>query len=107
MGAQLRIVEQGFHRRQSHDLTKLLRALSKESDNVVEILLKLMTSESDKIKMAAVAKFFDIQYEVAEAINRDQMQRLLANAKYAGPKQLGVDEDDDTPQIDFSEIQKV
>lgn len=107
MGAQLRVVEQGFHRRQSHDLTKLLRALSKESDNVVEVLLKLMKSESDKIKMAAVAKFFDIQYEVAEAINRDQMQRLLANAKYGGPKQLGVDDDDDTPQIDFSEIQKV
>ena len=100
------MVEQGFHRRQSHDLNKLLKSITKESDNAVEIIVACMKSTEEKMRFNAATKLLDLQVEVAEHINRDQMQRLIANARFKGPPELAV-EDDDTPQIDFNEIQEV
>lgn len=59
----------------------------------------------DKTKLAAASKLLDLQRQVAADINQDELQRLIANVKFGGPKELEVD--DDTPQIDFSVVQEV
>jgi len=106
IGAQLKVREsEGFHRRQSHDLAKLLRSMNKESDEALQVLLKLMESEDEKIRLEAVKLFLTTYKEIAKDINNDQFTRLLANHKYKGPQQLEVE--DDTPMIDFNSIQDV
>lgn len=107
IGAQLKTREIGFKRRQNHPLNKVLKSLTAESENAVEILVKLMTSPDtdDKTKLAAASKLLDLQRQVAADINQDELQRLIANVKFGGPKELEVD--DDTPQIDFSVVQEV
>lgn len=104
MGAQLAVREVGFARRQNHPLKKLLNSLTKESEDAVEILVALMTGKDtdDKTKLAAASKLLDLQRQIAQDINQDELQRLIANVKFGGPKQLETE--DDTPQIDFSTI---
>jgi endonuclease III len=104
LGAQLRVREQGFHRRQSHPLSKVLKALTAESQDAVDILVKLMNSKTtdDKTRLAAASKLLDLQRQVAADLNQDELQRLIANVKFGGPTQLEVE--DDSPQIDFSTV---
>jgi endonuclease III len=104
LGANLRVREVGFKRKQNHPLNKVLKSLTAESENAVDILVKLMTSEDtdDKTKLAAASKLLDLQRQVAADINQDELQRLIANVKFGGPRELEVD--DDTPQIDFTQV---
>lgn len=106
MGANLKYKDEpiSFRRRQTHDLTKLLRSLNKESDDVVEILVELTKSQDEKIKLAAASKLVDLQVEVAELINKDGLQRLLLESKNTNAARGLAPEDDDTPQIDFTTI---
>jgi hypothetical protein len=103
MARHLKVTERGFARKNKHELTALLKKLNAESDSAVEILVYLMNKkdQDDKIVLQAASKLLDLQREVAQDINNDEMQRLISNVKFGGPKQLEVD-DDDTPQIDFS-----
>ncbi len=108
MGAQLQHKEEviTFKRRQSHDLSKLLRSLTLESQNAVDVLVTLLKSKDEKIRMAAAGKLLDMQVQVSELKNRDEVQRLLAEVKY-GPKSLVADGEGDSPMLDFSRIQDV
>lgn len=99
MGAQLKVVERGFARRQKHDMAATLRKLTKESDGAVETLVALMASEDEKIRLGAASKIIDLQRQIANDINTDDLQRLIANVKFGGPKELEVD---DGPEVDFS-----
>lgn len=102
MGANLKVREVGFHRKQKHDLNATLKKLTKESDGAVETLVALMASEDEKIRLGAASKIIDLQRQIANDINQDELQRLIANVKFGGPKQLEVDEDDNMPAIDYS-----
>lgn len=107
IGAQLKVRESdGFHRRQSHDLAKMLRSMNKESEEALKVLLKLMESTDERIRLESVKLFMTIYKEIANTINDDQMRRLIAAAKFGGPRQLEIDEDD-TPLVDFNNIQDV
>lgn len=105
IGANLKVREVGFQRKQTHPLSKVLKALTAESQDAVDILVGLMTSDKtdDKTKLAAASKLLDLQRQVAADINQDELQRLIANVKFGGPRQLEL-EDDDTPQIDFTTV---
>lgn len=105
LGAQLAVKEVGFHRRQNHPLKKLLASLTKESEDAIEVILKIMNDKEvdDKTRLAAASKLLDLQRQVAQDINQDELQRLIANVKFGGPKQLEVD-DDDTPDVDFTQV---
>ena len=104
MGQNLKVVEQGFHRRQKHELSPLLKILTAEQQDAVDNLLFLMKSSEDKIKLQATEMYFKYLREISKDINDDQMQRLIANAKFGGPKELEMD---DTPSVDFNQIQSV
>lgn len=105
MGANLKPVasEVGFARRQNHPLSKLLKSLNAESQDAVDTLVKLMKSEDDKIKLGAATKLLEFQESVAKSIENDNLMRVMATAKYGGPKQLEY-EDDDTPDVDFTQV---
>lgn len=106
MGAQLKVArEVGFARRQNHPLSKLLKSLTVESQDAVDTLVALMKSEDEKIKLSAATKLLEFQESVSKTIENDALMRVMANAKYGGPKELEVD--DDTPAIDFSVVQDV
>ena len=102
MGANLKIREKSFHRKQAHPLAKVLKKLNVEAEGAVETLVALMSNEDPKIKLAAASKILDFQRDAAADLDRDELQRLIANIKYCGPQ--GETEEDDTPQIDFSQV---
>lgn len=92
----------GFHRRQSHPLKDVLKKLNKESEGAVEKLVEIMNSKDADLKtqLAAASKLLDIQRQIAADLNQDELQRMIANVKFGGPKELEVD--DDTVAIDYS-----
>lgn len=106
IGAQLKVAsEVGFARRQNHPLSKLLKTLTAESQDAIDELARLMkNSESDKIRKECADILLSHLESVAKAIEQDSMLRMVATARYGGPKQLGYEEEDDTPQIDFSTV---
>ena len=106
MGANLKIAsEQGFQRKQNHPLTTILKKLNKEAEGAVEMLVTLMTAKEsdDKTKLAAASKLLEFQRQAAQDINQDELQRMIANIKFGGPKQLTY-EDDATPDVDFTQV---
>ena len=108
IGAQLKVAhEVGFARRQNHPLSKLLKSLTAESQDAIDELAKLMkTSESEKMRKECADIILSHLESVAKTIENDSLMRVMANAKYGGPKQLGY-EDDDTPDVDFTQVQAV
>lgn len=82
----------------------MLKSLTAESEGAVEMLVAIMNNKDtdDKTKLAAASKLLDLQRQVAADINQDELQRLIANVKFGGPRQLEVD--DDTPDVDFTQV---
>lgn len=104
MGANLKVRTVGFNRKQVHPLAKTLKALTAESQDAVDILVKIMNDpEGDpKLKLAAASKLLDLQRQVAADINQDELQRIIGGIKYGGATQLEID--DDTPDVDFTQV---
>lgn len=106
MGVQLKETPLTFRRRQKHPLKALLALTSKEVHETVERLVKLASSENEKIALAANSKIMDIHMDATNAIEKDDITRTLAEIKLNGPKQLEMVDEDDTPTICFDEIQE-
>lgn len=104
MGRHLKAIEQGFARKSRHELAAILKKLTAESEDAVEKIVAIMNeSKDDRLVLSAASKLLDMQRQIALDINNDNMQRLIANVKFGGPRQLSV-EDDDTPKINFTDI---
>lgn len=93
-------------------LKKLLKALDKASMEAVEVLLKCMASNDEKIRLTAATKLLDFHIDVTEKINSDKIQRMVAELKLvkAGNNGKLVPPEDDAPSrpvLDFSRIQEV
>ena len=82
----------------------MLKALTAESEDAVEILVTLMNDEKadSKTRLAAASKLLDLQRQVAADINQDELQRLIANVKFGGPRELEIE--DDSPDVDFTRV---
>ncbi len=96
----------------SVDLKKLLRAVSKESAKAIDVLVKLMGSNDEKIRLTAASKLLEFQVTVADKISQDQMSRLIAQVKLHGPSQgtlvpLPGQKDDKRPLVDFTTVREV
>lgn len=108
MGAPLKLRESriDFRRKHKHGLAKLLAGLTKESDDAVAVLVKCMTQTADvKLSFEAAKKLLDMRKECEVIINTDDIQRMLLESKNPDRSRDLVADDDDTPQIDFSNIQ--
>ena len=94
--------ETDFIKRNPHNLTKLLRSLTKESESAIETLVELLKSEDERIRLMAAKELIAMQVAVSSEIDRDQIQRLIANARMGGSKPLGVD--GAYPSVNFEDI---
>jgi HEAT repeat protein len=93
------------------DLKKLSKDLSKASKEAVEVLLKLLESKDERVRMTAATKLLEFDIDVKKIVSQDQMQRLIAELKLnraANVKTIGVDEDEkQRPLVDFYTVREV
>jgi hypothetical protein len=93
--------ETGFSRRQNHPLAKLVKSLAAESQDAIDELVRLMkTSESEKIRKECAIAVLEALESASKTVENDAMMRLMANAKFGGPKDLV--EDDEQILIDYT-----
>lgn len=90
-------------------LKKLLKALDKASVEAVDVLLKCMHSEDEKIRLTAATKLLDFHIDVTEKINADKIQRMVAEIKLVKNTngKLVEDNTQQRPVLDFTRIQDV
>lgn len=102
-------------------LRKLQIKLEKLSDSVIATLEKCLESPDEKLRFQAAKALMEFQVSVAEKINTDQLQRMIAQVKFSrnSQKQLvnaksddSDEDDDDEPKktvatINFTEIQDI
>ena len=98
------------------DLKKMARDISKASSKAVEVLLKLLESKDEKVRLTAATKLVEFQVQIAKEVSNDQLQRLVAEIKLvrgAGrtknlvPLQDGGKRENTTPVIDFSRVLEI
>lgn len=63
-------------------LKKLLKDLTGASKKAIDVLVKCLQSNDEKIRMQAAIKLLEFQKDVAEKVNQDQMQRLIAEIRF-------------------------
>lgn len=107
MGANLRTVEVGFLRKQNHSLSKPIRLIEKETQAIVEKLMKLIDSTDEKIAKDACDILLTHLAKMTEQRDRDEILRRMAHLKHGGGKSFETEEEDDTPIICFDQIQEV
>lgn len=95
----------------SVDLKAVARKLTSASSKAVEVLLKCLESNDEKLRLQAATKLLEFQITVAKEISHDQMQRLIAEFKLArGGKTKLVDAENGgkkKPVVDFANIRKI
>lgn len=95
------------------DLKKLAREISKASKEAVDVLVKLLESTDEKVRMQAAIKLLEFDIDIKKAISQDQMQRLIAEIKLnrqSNTKVIDVENDEERkkrPIVDFSTIKVI
>lgn len=87
-------------------LKKLLKALDKASVEAVEVLLKCMHSQDEKIRLTAATKLLDFHIDVTEKINADKIQRMVAEIKLVKSTNGSLVPIDESkrPVVDFTTV---
>lgn len=97
-------------------LKKLSKELTKATKEAIDILIKLLESSDEKVRLQAASKLLEFDIDVKKAISQDQMQRLIAEIKLnKGPSAKLIPlVDPDTegkqklkPLVDFSSLREV
>ena len=103
--------------RKRHELDKLFKALQELSPKAIELLEGILEDVElpIKIRFEAAQTLLNKQIDTAKQINADEMQRLIAEYKFNRDggrlKGIGngstVDDDDDTPLLDFDNVRQI
>lgn len=90
------------------DLKKLARDISKATSKGVEVLVSLLDSKDERVRLAAATKLVEFQVQIAKEISSDQLQRLIAEIKMVRqPQQKLVPLDGpQRPVVDFTTIRE-
>lgn len=93
------------------NIKRLAKLISNSSKDAVDVLVKLLESEDEKMRYQAATKLIEIDIEVKKIISQDQMQRLIAEIKLVRgitEKKIQVEDDQKKrPLVDFSTIRSV
>lgn len=94
------------------DLKRLAREISKSTSKAVEVLVGLLESKDERVRLQAATKLVEYQVQVQKEISADQMQRLIAEIKLLrAPTKKLVEADNpggaNRPVVDFSTIRKI
>lgn len=92
--------------RKTHELAKLVRDLKKISKKAVDVLEAGLTSQDERVRMMAAEKLLKFYSDSAKEVSEDELKRLLLDVKLGGMigKGSAADDEDDTPQLDFENI---
>lgn len=94
------------------DLKKLAREIGKASSKAVEVLMALLDSKDERVRLEAAKKLVEFQVQIAKDMSADQMQRLIAEIKLvrAAKTAKTVEANEDGPKrplVDFATIRKI
>lgn len=99
--------------RKKHDLDPLLKEFTKAARDALEVLISIsndLTNEA-KVRMQAADKILEHTGALSDQVNKDKLHRLVAEIKLriplGLPKTLEVEEEDNTPLVDFSTIRTI
>lgn len=97
--------------RKKHELDPLFKWLDKASKDAVDTLIDIMMkSEDPKLRSDCADKILKFTLATADQVNKDKMQRLIAEIKIrlplGGPKELEI-ETDKYPVVDFHTVRTV
>lgn len=95
--------ETSFIRRNNHELEKIIKSLTKESQRAIDRLSDLCDDPDPKIAVKAIEILLNTLQSMTDQKNKDSITRLIAQFKLGGARPLEAD--DDTPLIRFDEIQ--
>jgi hypothetical protein len=97
-------------------LDKLSKELSKVSKEAIDVLVTLLASSDEKVRMQAASKLLEFDIDVKKAMSNDQMQRMIAEIKLNRQPQtklvpLSQDEEEEQrknrPVVDFTTIRSI
>lgn len=93
----------------SIDLKALHSALKKVSKEAVDALTEILKDEKidPKVRVAAAGKLLDLNLGVAEAISKDQIQRLIGEMRKGKASGELLPDDSDRPLVDFHNVTAV
>ena len=92
-------------------LKKLSKEFSKSSKDAIEVLVKMLSSPDDKMRMQAAIRLLEFDVDIKRAISQEQMQRMIAEIKIngGGSKTLELEAASvkSRPVVDFSNIRNI
>lgn len=107
MGANLAVVrENSFLRKQQHELAKPLKLIGREIDGIIERLVALSMSKDEKIAADALKTLLSYYKDCADLKSKDELTRLVAQAKIGNGLGGSSVPEDNRPQICFDTIQE-
>lgn len=92
------------------DLKRLAQKIGRETGKAVEVLVQLLESKDEKVRLTAATKLVELQVQVQKEISNDQMQRLIAEIKLVrAPKQKLIEAEDGPkrPLVDFGTVRQI
>lgn len=97
--------------KKKHDLKELLKLVGKETEAAVRVLADAMNDEKEdkKVRRECAKTLIDLKISVAEAVDRSEMQRMIAEIKINpnAAKSLEAEDDFKRPVLDFNTIRVV
>lgn len=88
----------------THELKPILTKLKKVSKKAIEVLEKALTSDDEKIRVAAAEKLLKFYVDTSKEVNQDEMNRLILEIKTSGLIGQGSTVEDNTPVLDFDNL---
>lgn len=89
----------------THELKPILTKLKKVSKKAIEVLEKALTSDDEKIRVAAAEKLLKFYVDTSKEVNQDEMNRLILEIKTSGMIGQGSTvPEDNAPVLDFDNL---
>ena len=95
--------------KKKHELDKLHKLVGRETEAAVKVLADAMNDpdEDKSVRRSCAKTLIELKVAIAESINRDSMQRLIAEIKIAPNGAKNLEADDSRPVLDFHTIKEI
>lgn len=94
-------------RKRPDELVKAIRALDKGVQVAIDRLIKLCDSNDEKIALDASKGLLKLLSDMKMQADERDLKKILAQVKLTGGMKFAPEEDDDTPVVDFTNVQQI
>lgn len=106
MATPMKPTGQSFTKKTAHKLARTINLLEREVPKAIEMLTKMMESKDEKIAMEACKVLLKTFADMEDQKNKDEITRLIGESRFGKGGQY-LEEDNNIPLVDFSNIQDV